>query len=107
MMGYYNKPEATAEAITPTAGSTPGTSAGSTTTGSLHHRPQEGPDRHRRRKNIAPQPIEGRLKSNPFIANAVMLGDRRKFPIALLVRSSTGCGPGPPARDSPRRTMPR
>jgi long-chain acyl-CoA synthetase len=34
---------------------------------------------------VAPQPIEGLLKLNKFITNAVMLGDRKKFPIALLV----------------------
>ena len=36
-------------------------------------------------KKVAPQPIEGLLKLNKFVSNAVMLGDRRKFPIALLV----------------------
>ncbi|HET9066338.1 MAG TPA: long-chain fatty acid--CoA ligase [Gemmatimonadales bacterium] len=36
-------------------------------------------------KNIAPQPIESLLKQNPFIASAVMLGDKRRFPIMLLV----------------------
>ena len=36
-------------------------------------------------KKVAPQPIEGLLKLNKFISNAVLLGDRRKFPIALLV----------------------
>jgi long-chain acyl-CoA synthetase len=36
-------------------------------------------------KNIAPQPIEALLKGHRFIANAVMLGDRRPFPIMLLV----------------------
>jgi long-chain acyl-CoA synthetase len=36
-------------------------------------------------KNIAPQPIESALKLNKYITNAVVLGDRRKFPIALLV----------------------
>ena len=36
-------------------------------------------------KNIAPQPIEGLLKTNKFFTNAVMLGDKRKFPIMLLV----------------------
>lgn len=35
-------------------------------------------------KKIAPQPIEGLLRQNPYIANAVLLGDRRKFPIALI-----------------------
>jgi long-chain acyl-CoA synthetase len=36
-------------------------------------------------KNIAPQPIENRAKASKFISNAVMLGDRRKFPIMLIV----------------------
>ncbi len=36
-------------------------------------------------KNIAPQPIENRVKASPFISNAVMLGDKRKFPIILVV----------------------
>jgi long-chain acyl-CoA synthetase len=36
-------------------------------------------------KNIAPQPIENRVKASPFISNAVMLGDKRKFPIMLVV----------------------
>ncbi|UCD25502.1 MAG: long-chain fatty acid--CoA ligase [Gemmatimonadota bacterium] len=36
-------------------------------------------------KNIAPQPIENRVKTNKFILNAVMIGDKRKFPIMLVV----------------------
>jgi long-chain acyl-CoA synthetase len=36
-------------------------------------------------KNIAPQPIENRLKANPFIAEAVVVGNRRSFPAALVV----------------------
>jgi long-chain acyl-CoA synthetase len=35
-------------------------------------------------KFIAPQPIEGRLKSNHLIAEAAVLGDRRKFPSVLI-----------------------
>jgi long-chain acyl-CoA synthetase len=36
-------------------------------------------------KNIAPQPIENMLKRSPYIANAVVIGGRRKFISALLV----------------------
>ncbi|MBI3667231.1 MAG: long-chain fatty acid--CoA ligase [Acidobacteria bacterium] len=36
-------------------------------------------------KFIAPQPIENRLKNNPYIANALVIADRRQFPSALIV----------------------
>src|SRR5690606_34347609 len=36
-------------------------------------------------KNIAPQKIENELKSSIFINDAVVLGDRRKYLVALLV----------------------
>lgn len=36
-------------------------------------------------KNVAPQPIENSLKTNPYISNAVVIGDRRKFMSALII----------------------
>jgi len=36
-------------------------------------------------KLIAPQPIENALKANMFVAEAAMLGDRRRFPAVLIV----------------------
>ena len=36
-------------------------------------------------KFIAPQPIENSLKTNPFIAEAAILGERRRFPAVVLI----------------------
>jgi len=36
-------------------------------------------------KNVAPQPIENQLKTNPYILNAVVVGSGRKFISALVV----------------------
>ena len=36
-------------------------------------------------KKVAPQPIEARLKKHPLVAEAVVIGDRRRFPAALIV----------------------
>jgi long-chain acyl-CoA synthetase len=36
-------------------------------------------------KNIAPQPLEALLKSSPYIGTPVLVGDRRKYLIALIV----------------------
>jgi long-chain acyl-CoA synthetase len=36
-------------------------------------------------KFVAPQPIENALKTSPYISNAMVVGDQRKFVVALLV----------------------
>ena len=36
-------------------------------------------------KKVAPQPIEARLKANGLVAEAMVVGDRRRFPAVLIV----------------------
>jgi len=86
MKGYYNKPEETAATID---------AEGWLHTGDIGLIDQDGflkiTDRKKDiivtagGKNIAPQPIENQLKAEPLLLNAVVLGDKRPFPVVLVV----------------------
>jgi long-chain acyl-CoA synthetase len=86
MQGYYKSPEATREVLS---------EDGWFSTGDIGHLDADNylyiTDRKKdllktaAGKFVAPQPIENTLKTSPYILNAMVIGDRRKFVSAIIV----------------------
>jgi long-chain acyl-CoA synthetase len=93
MQGYYKSPESTREVLT---------EDGWFRTGDIGFLDKDNylfiTDRKKdllktaAGKFIAPQPIENTLKTSPYILNAMIVGDQRKFVVALIVINPSTIG---------------
>ena len=85
MLGYFKKPKETEEAM----------AGGWFHTGDIGHLDADGylviTDRKKDLiataggKKMAPQPVEARLKQDPLVAEAILVGDRRPYVVTLIV----------------------
>jgi len=90
MQGYYKAPEATRQVLS---------EDGWFSTGDIGYLDKDNylyiTDRKKdllktaAGKFVAPQPIENMLKTSPYILNAMVVGDQRKFIVALIVPNPT------------------
>jgi len=93
MQGYFRKPTETREVLTPD---------GWLFTGDIGRLDEDGylviTDRKKELlktaagKFVAPAPIENTLKTSPFISNAIVIGDKRKFVSVLIVPNAVAIG---------------
>jgi len=85
MKGYFNKPDATAEAFTADGWFKTG-DIGAIEDGFLRITDRKKDlIKTSGGKYIAPQPIENRVKLNKYVSEAVLIGEGRRFPSMLIV----------------------
>lgn len=85
MRGYYNKPDATAQALTPDGWLHTGDAGFIDDAGNLFLTERiKDLFKTSNGKYIAPQAIESRLAKDPLIEQIAVIGDRRKFVSALI-----------------------